>query len=116
MFLTHWIGIKPLEYLTLPFRKKIQGDQTTIDSIISYVKARSKNLDSHYIYFDRGTEGLDSAYEDAQNQIDLIFESERLDYKSLVFEGRVTMNDFGQDVLNLSSWICILLEVSLLCN
>ena len=86
-FSTHWIGIKPLEYLTLPFRKKIQGDQTTIDSIISYVKARSKNLDSHYIYFDRGTEGLDSAYEDAQNQIDLIFESERLDYKSLVFEG-----------------------------
>ena len=86
-FSTHWIGIKPLEYLTLPFRKKIQGDQTTIDSLISYVKARSKNLDSHYIYFDRGTEGLDSAYENAQNQIDLIFESERLDYKSLVFEG-----------------------------
>ena len=55
--------------------------------LISYVKARSKNLDSHYIYFDRGTEGLDSAYENAQNQIDLIFESERLDYKSLVFEG-----------------------------
>ena len=86
-FSTHWIGIKPLEYLTLPFRKKIQGDQTTIDSLISYVKARSKNLDSHYIYFDRGTEGLDSAYEGAQDQIDLIFESERLDYKSLVFEG-----------------------------
>ena len=30
---------------------------------------------------------MDSAYENAQNQIDLIFESERLDYKSLVFEG-----------------------------
>ena len=86
-FSTHWIGIKPLEYLTKKKKKKIQGDQTTIDSLISYVKARSRNLDSHYIYFDRGTEGLDSAYEDAQNQIDLIFESERLDYKSLVFEG-----------------------------
>ena len=86
-FSTHWIGIKPLEYLTLPLRKKIKGDQTTIDSLISYVKARSKNLDSHYIYFDRGTEDLDSAYGGAQDQIDLIFESERLDYKSLVFEG-----------------------------
>lgn len=86
-FSTHWVGIKPLEYLTLMFRKNIKGDQKTIDALVEYVRDMIPNLDSHQLYFDRGTAGLDKSYRDPQIRIDSILEKSSIDFESLVFEG-----------------------------
>ena len=39
------------------------------------------------MYFDHGTEGLDSLYADPQATINSIFEENKKDYKSLIFKG-----------------------------
>jgi len=69
---THWVGIKISEYLILPFRMKISGDESTTKAIQKYIKDNVSKLSSQKIYFDHGTVGLDSLYENPQNEINKI--------------------------------------------
>ena len=69
---THWVGIKISEYLILPFRMKISGDESTTKAIQKYVKKNVSKLSSQKLYFDHGTVGLDSLYENPQNEINKI--------------------------------------------
>ena len=62
-------------------------DQKTIDALVEYVRDMIPNLDSHQLYFDRGTAGLDKSYRDPQIRIDSILEKSSIDFESLVFEG-----------------------------
>ena len=86
-FSTHWVGIQPLEYFVLPFRKRIEGDKLTTSAIKKYIESRVVNLENHKTYFDRGTQGLDAAYTNPQKEIDKIFSENNLSFKSLIFEG-----------------------------
>ena len=69
---THWVGIKISEYLILPFRMKISGDESTTKAIQQYIKNNVGKLSSQKLYFDHGTVGLDSLYENPQNEINKI--------------------------------------------
>ena len=69
---THWVGIKISEYLILPFRMKISGDESTTRAIQKYIKKNVSKLSSQKLYFDHGTVGLDSLYENPQNEINKI--------------------------------------------
>ena len=69
---THWVGIKISEYLILPFRMKISGDESTTKAIQKYIKKNVGKLSSQKLYFDHGTIGLDSLYENPQNEINKI--------------------------------------------
>ena len=69
---THWVGIKISEYLILPFRMKISGDESTTKAIQKYIKDNVSKLSSQKLYFDHGTVGLDSLYENPQNEINKI--------------------------------------------
>ena len=69
---THWVGIKISEYLILPFRMKISGDESTTIAIQKYIKNNVSKLSSQKLYFDHGTVGLDSLYENPQNEINKI--------------------------------------------
>ena len=69
---THWVGIKISEYLILPFRMKISGDESTTKAIQKYIKKNVSKLSSQKLYFDHGTVGLDSLYENPQNEINKI--------------------------------------------
>ena len=69
---THWVGIKISEYLILPFRMKISGDESTTKAIQQYIKNNVSKLSSQKLYFDHGTVGLDSLYENPQNEINKI--------------------------------------------
>ncbi|MDC3164385.1 esterase family protein [Gammaproteobacteria bacterium] len=69
---THWVGIKISEYLILPFRMKISGDESTTKAIQQYIKNNVSKLSSQNLYFDHGTVGLDSLYENPQNEINKI--------------------------------------------
>ena len=69
---THWVGIKISEYLILPFRMKISGDESTTKAIQKYIKNNVSKLSSQKLYFDHGTVGLDSLYENPQNEINKI--------------------------------------------
>ena len=94
---THWVGIKPLEYLLLPFRKKIDGDKETFDAIKKYVVANLSKIKSHRIYFDHGTVGLDYLYRNPQNDINKIFTENGMAFETKVFEGHDhDPNDFGK--------------------
>jgi enterochelin esterase-like enzyme len=94
---THWVGIKPGEYLLLPFRKKIDGDKDTIDAIKKYVVANLLKIKDHRIYFDHGTVGLDYLYRNPQNDINQIFTENGMAFESKVFEGHDhDPNDFGK--------------------
>ena len=59
---THWVGIKPFEYVLLPLVGKINGDDDTANAIISYIEDNITSIDDQKIYFDHGTIGLDSLY------------------------------------------------------
>ena len=97
---THWVGIKPGEYLLLPFRKKIDGDKDTIDAIKKYVVANLLKIKDHRIYFDHGTVGLDYLYRNPQNDINQIFAKNSMTFESKVFEGHDhDPNDFGKRFL-----------------
>ncbi len=84
---THWVGIKPFEYVLLPLVGKINGDDDTANAIISYIEDNITNIDDQKIYFDHGTIGLDSLYSTPQERVNKILDSKSKDYKYLVFEG-----------------------------
>ena len=83
---THWVGIKPFEYVLLPLVGKINGDDDTANAIISYIEDNITNIDDQKIYFDHGTIGLDSLYSTPQGRVNKILDSKSKDYKYLVFE------------------------------
>ena len=84
---THWVGIKPFEYVLLPLVGKINGDDDTANAIISYIEDNITNIDDQKIYFDHGTIGLDSLYSTPQGRVNKILDLKSKDYKYLVFEG-----------------------------
>jgi enterochelin esterase-like enzyme len=84
---THWVGIKPSEYLLLPIRKKIDGDKETTEAIKRYIKANLSKIKDHKIYFDHGTVGLDYLYRNPQNDINEIFAENEMTFESKVFKG-----------------------------
>ena len=77
---THWVGIKISEYLILPFRMKISGDESTRKAIEQYIKSNVHRLSSQKIYFDHGTVGLDSLYENPQNKINEILQDSDINF------------------------------------
>ena len=83
---THWVGIKISEYLILPFRMKISGDESTTKAIQQYIKSNVNKLSSQKIYFDHGTLGLDSLYEVPQNEINKILLKNNIDFEYKVYE------------------------------
>ena len=84
---THWVGIRPLEYIFLPLTGKIKGDDDTVNAIISYIEDNITNIDDQKIYFDHGTVGLDSLYSTPQRKVNKILDSKSTKYKYLVFDG-----------------------------
>ena len=94
---THWVGIKPIEYVTLPIRKRIKGDKATTLAIREYVENNINKISGQKLYFDHGTEGLDALYKKPQREINELLEKENIDFKSLVFEGHEhSPSDFGK--------------------
>ena len=77
---THWVGIKISEYLILPFRMKISGDESTTKAIQKYIKKNVSKLSSQKLYFDHGTVGLDSIYENPQNEINKILLGSKINF------------------------------------
>ena len=77
---THWVGIKISEYLILPFRMKISGDESTTKAIQKYIKNNVSKLSSQKLYFDHGTVGLDSLYENPQNEINKILLGSQINF------------------------------------
>ena len=77
---THWVGIKISEYLILPFRMKISGDESTTKAIQKYIKKNVSKLSSQKLYFDHGTVGLDSLYENPQNEINKILLGSKINF------------------------------------
>ena len=77
---THWVGIKISEYLILPFRMKISGDESTTKAIQQYIKNNVSKLSSQKLYFDHGTVGLDSLYENPQNEINKILLGSKINF------------------------------------
>ena len=77
---THWVGIKISEYLILPFRMKISGDESTTKAIQKYIKKNVSKLSSQKLYFDHGTVGLDSLYENPQNEINKILLGSQINF------------------------------------
>ena len=84
---THWIGIKPWEYLLLPIRQRISGDQDTIDAIYEYVKKNISTIQNHKVYFDRGTRGLDYLYKEPQESVDKLFFDNNINFETQVYKG-----------------------------
>ena len=77
---THWVGIKISEYLILPFRMKISGDESPPKAIQKYIKKNVSKLSSQKLYFDHGTVGLDSLYENPQNEINKILLGSKINF------------------------------------
>ena len=86
-FSTHWIGIRPIDYILLPFKKDISGDENVIDGITKYLFKNISKIDNHRIYLDLGTKGLDKHYIKIQENIDNLFTDKPFKYMSLKFEG-----------------------------
>ena len=89
---THWIGIRPSEYLLLPFsfaldERKIIGDKITTDGIVKYIEMNSEKLKDIKIYFDHGTESLDAFYPAAQKSVNDILDTQGINYKYTIFDG-----------------------------
>ena len=89
---THWIGIRPSEYLLLPFsfaldERKIIGDKITTDGIVKYIEMNSEKLKDIKIYFDHGTESLDAFYPAAQKSVNDILDTQGINYKYIIFDG-----------------------------
>lgn len=75
---THWIGLKDFDNNPIP------------DAFLKYLDRKLPNSKTHKIYFDYGTETLDSQYLAYQNQVDTILEAhakQLLNYTNLKFEG-----------------------------
>ncbi|MAM99228.1 MAG: hypothetical protein CMF91_05015 [Candidatus Marinimicrobia bacterium] len=86
-FSVHWIGIKPIDYLLLSFRKKVTKDKDLVEGLIKYVDMNIDNLNNHRLYFDFGTKGLDEFYSSPQKDIDKILTANEINFNSLKFEG-----------------------------
>ena len=89
---THWIGIRPSEYLLLPFsfaldERKIIGDKITTDGIVKYIEMNSEKLKDIKIYFDHGTESLDAFYPATQKSVNDILDAKGINYKYIIFDG-----------------------------
>ena len=89
---THWIGIRPSEYLLLPFsfaldERKIIGDKVTTDGVVKYIEMNSEKLKDIKIYVDHGTESLDAFYPVAQKSVNDILDAQGIDYKYIIFDG-----------------------------
>ena len=89
---THWIGIRPSEYLLLPFsfaldERKIIGDKVTTDGVVKYIEMNSEKLKDIKIYFDHGTESLDAFYPAAQKSVNNILDTQGIEYKYIIFDG-----------------------------
>ena len=89
---THWIGIRPSEYLLLPFsfaldERKIIGDKVTTDGVVKYIEMNSEKLKDIKIYFDHGTESLDAFYPVAQKSVNDILDAQGIHYKYIIFDG-----------------------------
>ena len=89
---THWIGIRPSEYLLLPFsfaldERKIIGDKVTTDGVVKYIEMNSEKLKDIKIYFDHGTESLDAFYPAAQKSVNDILDTQGIEYKYIIFDG-----------------------------
>ena len=89
---THWIGIRPSEYLLLPFsfaldERKIIGDKITTDGIVKYIEMNSEKLKDIKIYFDHGTESLDAFYPASQKSVNDILDAQGINYKYIIFDG-----------------------------
>ena len=83
---THWVGIKISEYLILPFRMKISGDESTTKAIQQYIKNNVNKLSTQKLYFDHGTVGLDSLYENPQNEINKILLDSGINFTYEVYQ------------------------------
>ena len=86
-FSVHWIGIKPIDYFFLPIRKIITEDENFIRGIRKYINLNITDLNSHKIYFDYGTDGLDLFYSIPQKSIDKIFIEHKINFISTEFAG-----------------------------
>ena len=89
---THWIGIKPSVYflrlLNLDSEEnKTFGDTVSTEGIIKYVENNAEKLEGIRIYFDHGSEGLDSFYPEPQKRVNEILDAKGISYKYEVFEG-----------------------------
>lgn len=74
---THWIG-------TFNENTLIPG------AFASYLEENLPAANSHKIYFDHGTEGLDGMYGAAQKRVDAVMEAKGYDdehWRSIVFDG-----------------------------
>ena len=81
------IGIKPMDFVLLPIRNKVTKDEDLVEGLTNYVDSKIQNLNDHKIYFDYGTKGLDQYYDKPQSLIDEIFIKNKINFKSLKFEG-----------------------------
>ena len=81
------VGIKPSEYISLPFSKDpfITGDEDTAKAIKKYIASKINNLNEKRIYFDHGTVGLDSLYGNPQTEINELFKINGIEFQSKVF-------------------------------
>ena len=86
-FSTHWVGIQISEYITLPIRMEINGDEATTLAIKRYVLESIDKITDQKFYFDHGTLGLDSLYGTPQKEIDEIFNSNQIKFQTKVFPG-----------------------------
>lgn len=75
---THWIGVREFENNPIP------------ESFFSYMEKKLPTPKNHKIYFDYGTETLDTFYLPYQHRVDEILQARGYtakDYKNLKFEG-----------------------------
>ena len=86
-FSTHWVGIQISEYIILPIRMEINGDEATTLAIKKYVQESIEKITDQKFYFDHGTLGLDSLYGVPQKEIDEIFNNNQIRFQTKVFPG-----------------------------
>ena len=86
-FSTHWVGIQITEYIILPIRMEINGDEATTLAIKKYIQESIEKITDQKFYFDHGTLGLDSLYGVPQKEIDKIFNDNQIKFQTKVFAG-----------------------------
>lgn len=103
---THWVGIKPIEYATLPLRKSFKGDRATFDAIKNYIERNVNNLKGKRVYFDYGTLGLDKNYSIPQSEINNLLDINKIEYKTLKFKNHDhEAKFFGERIVGVMSYL-----------
>ena len=103
---THWVGIKPIEYATLPLRKSFKGDRATFDAIKNYIERNVNNLKGKRVYFDYGTLGLDKNYNKPQSEINNLLDINKIEYKTLKFNNHGhEAKFFGERIVEVMSYL-----------